>query len=158
MKSDLRGLGGCPGRRAAPSLAYSLLAAVCGLLVLGCGGGGKVVVKGTVRVNGKPAEEGSINFAPLDGVGPSTGGKIENGTYELEGKAAVVPGKKRVSIAPVQKTGRRIPAGSPFPPGTMVDEVVNFPDLDVLNKDLLSNVEVVPGKVNEIDFDLKTKK
>src|SRR5262245_8449621 len=109
MNTDPQGLSRYPRRRVAPGLASSLLTAVCGLLVLGCGGDGRVVVKGTVRVNGKPAEEGTINFAPLDGRGPSTGGKIENGTYVLEGKSAVLPGKKRVSIAPVQKTGRRIP-------------------------------------------------
>jgi hypothetical protein len=142
----------------APCLAYGLLSVVFGLLLLGCGGDGRVTVKGTVRVNGKPAEEGTINFAPMDGQGPSTGGKIDKGTYLLDGKAAVPPGKKRVSITPVQKTGRRIPAGSPFPPGTMVDEVMNFPDLEELNKNLLLNVDVVPGKVNEVNFDLKTKK
>jgi len=111
-----------------------------------------------VRVDGKPVDDGSINFAPMDGEGPSTGGKIEKGTYVLNGKAAVLPGKKRVSITPVLKTGRRIPAGPPFPPGTMVDEIVPLPDLTELNKDLLVNVEVVAGKVNEHNFDLKTKK
>ncbi len=158
MKTDPQGLKGYRRRCVASCLAYGLLSTIFCLLLLGCGGDGRVTVKGTVRVNGKPADEGTINFAPMDGQGPSTGGKIEKGTYVLDGKSAVVPGKKRVSITPIQKTGRRIPAGSPFPPGTMVDEVMNFPDLEELNKDLLSNVEVVSGKVNEINFDLKTKK
>ena len=135
----------------------ALVSAVICLVLIGCGDG-KVVVKGTVKVDGKPADEGLINFAPMDGQGPSTGGKIENGKYVLEGPAAVVPGKKRVSIAPVRKTGRRIPAGQPLPPGTMIDEIVVLPDLSDLNKDALLNVQVVAGKVNELNFDLKTKK
>lgn len=119
-------------------------------LVLGCGAN-KVVVKGTVHVDGKPADDGSINFAPMDGQGPSTGGKIDNGTYELQGAAAVTPGTKRVSIVPIRKTGRRIPAGQPLPPGTMIDEIFAYPDLSDLNRNVLVNVEVVAGKINELE-------
>ena len=158
MKTDPQGLPGARGRRVAPYRVFRLLSPILGLLLLGCGDG-RVVVKGAVRVDGTPAEEGSINFAPLDGQGPSTGGMIDKGMYVLEGKTAVLPGKKRVSITPVLKTGRRIPAGQPFPPGTMVDELRHLPpNFDDLNKDVLSHVEVVPGKVNELNFDLRTKK
>ena len=158
MKTDPQGLPGPRWRPVAPGRAFYLVSPILGLLLVGCGDG-RVVVKGTVRVDGKPAEQGAINFAPLDGQGPSTGGMIDKGMYVLEGKTAVLPGKKRVSITPVLKTGRRIPAGQPFPPGTMVDEVRHVPpDLDELNKEVLANVEVVAGKVNQLNFDLKTKK
>lgn len=133
-----------------------LLSVLC-LVLLGCGEA-RVVVSGTVTVDGKPVDEGSINFSPLDGQGPSTGGKIENGKYELKGDAAATPGKKRVSITGALKTGRRIPAGQPLPPETMIDEIIPYPDLGEMNKDVLMNVEVAPGRANQINFDLKSKK
>ena len=127
------------------------------IVLFGCGDN-RVVITGTVKVDGKLVDEGSINFSPVDGQGPSTGGKIENGKYELKGAAAGTPGAKRVSVTAVQKTGRKIPAGPPLPPETMVDEIIPFPDLEDLNKDVLSNVEVAAGRTNEINFDLKSKK
>ena len=134
------------------------LLAMFGLCLLGCNSDNRVAVTGVVNINGKPVDEGSINFSPIDGQGSSTGGKIENGKYALKGDAAVTPGKKRVSITAVQKTGRQIPAGQPLPPGTMIDEVIPYSDLSEMNQDLLLNVEVVAGRANELNFELKAKK
>ena len=59
---------------------------------------GKVVVRGMVTVDGQPIEEGSISLEPADGQGPTTGGLIKEGKYELIGNAAVTPGDKIVRI------------------------------------------------------------
>src|SRR6266403_2283501 len=78
----------------------------------GCGDG-KVVVRGAVKVDGEPIEEGSISLEPADGQGPTTGGIIKGGKYELIGNAAVAPGHKIVRIVGLRKTGKMIEAGPP---------------------------------------------
>src|SRR5262245_11762932 len=135
-----------------------LLFALTVVLLSGCSFDNRVVVTGIVTVDGKPVDEGTINFAANDGQGTSAGGKIENGKYTLKDTGAVTPGKKNVNITAVRKTGRQIPAGQPLPPGTMVDEVIPYTDLAEINKELLSNVEITPGRVNELNFELKSKK
>jgi hypothetical protein len=131
-------------------LAWTCMAA---LTLSGCGSG-KIPVNGSVRFAGKPVEEGMITFEPADGKGPTTGGLIAEGKYELEGEAGALPGEKIVRIVALRKTGRMIPAGSPAAPGTMVPEVIQcvpgrFNDQSTLR------VQITPGKANTHDFDLK---
>src|SRR5690606_12056041 len=87
--------------------------AVLSLLLLrwciGCGGGG-VVVQGEVTLDGRPVVSGSFTVVPADGAGPSTGGPISAGRYELPETAQVQPGKKIVRITAVMKTGKKIEA------------------------------------------------
>lgn len=40
-------------------------------------------VSGTVTVNGEPVKKGSISFRPEDGKGPSFGGMIIDGSYDI---------------------------------------------------------------------------
>jgi len=126
------------------------LALAC-LVVAGCGKGGTLSVKGNVSVAGQPLEEGTISFEPADGIGPSLGGRIEAGHYEVTGRAA--PGKKIVRIRGVQKTGRKIEAGMPAPKGTMVDEIKQLPD--IYNDKSTLDIDLAPGKPIEHDFNLK---
>lgn len=98
-------------------------AAMLLLASAGCGRG-HVAVSGQVLVDGQPMEEGSISFRPADGKGPSLGGAIEMGRYHVVLKASNAAGEKLVSITGIQRTGRRIPAGPPEPPGAMVDEIL----------------------------------
>src|SRR5207253_1220870 len=89
---------------------------ICVVLLACCGcSDGKVIVRGTVTVDGQPIDEGMISLEPADGQGPTTGGIIKEGKYELNGKAAVAPGEKIVRISGVRKTGRMIEAGPPAP-------------------------------------------
>lgn len=53
------------------------------------------VVTGHVACDGQPVQNGSITFLPADGQGPSCGGPIANGQYQLE----VPPGQKIVQIS-----------------------------------------------------------
>ena len=44
-------------------------------------------VQGSVTFDGQPVGQGSIVFEPSDGVGPVSGGSIEQGRYRLAGDA-----------------------------------------------------------------------
>jgi len=136
----------------APSWGAFGLALAC-LILAGCGGGSSLSVKGNVTVAGQPLEEGAISFEPADGIGPSLGGKIEAGHYQVTGRAA--SGKKIVRIRGVQKTGRKIEAGMPAPKGTMVDEIKQLPD--IYNDKSTLDIDLPAGKVIEHDFNLKCR-
>lgn len=88
----------------------------------GCGPG-VATVAGEVQLDGKPVENGTITFEPADQNGPTMGGPIVGGRYEVTG----APGKKVVLVTSFRPTGKKIPAGPPDPPGTMVDEIKVFP-------------------------------
>lgn len=90
-----RGRAGWPGA----VLAVALLAAA------GCSAGaptsGEVI--GTVTVDKKPAESGSVAFIPADGKSPTAGAEIKAGKY-----TATVPlGLAKVEIRVQKKTGRK---------------------------------------------------
>src|SRR5688500_13010891 len=55
------------------------------LLLAGCGADSdRGAVSGTVTLDGKPVENGSISFVPIEGTqSPSAGAVIGNGTYEI---------------------------------------------------------------------------
>lgn len=107
----------------------------------------QIEVKGTVRLNGAPVSEGSIIFRSVDGTNPETGASIKQGAYALKGKSRPLPGKKAVHITAARPTGRKIPAGSPSPPGTFTDEIefIKLPP---------QTCEITAAKENEISFDL----
>ena len=118
----------------------------------GCGDG-KVHVRGTVTFDGKPVDRGTITFDPADGRGPNTGGEIAGGRFDLSGPAAATPGKKIVRIRASRPSGRKIESGPPAPPGTLVDELEAYIPAHYNEKSTLT-AEIVPGKVNEVAFDL----
>jgi hypothetical protein len=134
---------------------WCLLAWICAaaLTAGGCGSG-KIAVNGSVLFAGKPIEEGMITFEPADGKGPTTGGPIAEGRYELVGEAGAQPGEKIVRIVALRKTGRMIPAGSPAPPGSMVAEVIQCIPGRYNDRSTL-RVQITPVKANTHDFDLK---
>jgi hypothetical protein len=131
---------------------------VAGLLStsVGCGDG-KVRVQGTVTFDGKPVERGVISLDPADGKGSNTGGEIANGRFDLSREAAAAPGKKIVRIRAFRSTGRKIESGPPAPPGTLVDEIEAFIPARYNDNSTLT-AEIIPGKVNEVNFDLVPSK
>lgn len=129
-----------------------------GLLVTGVGcGEGKVRVRGTVTFDGKPVDQGVISFDPADGRGPNTGGAIADGKFDLSGPAEATPGKKIVRIRASRPTGRKREHGPPAPPGTLVDELEAYIPAQY-NENSTLTAEIVPGKVNELAFDLLPSK
>jgi len=135
----------------------------CGALwilavVAGCGGDGgpeRAAVSGTVKVDGEPLAEGAISFLPTDGTeGPTAGGAVTDGKFDIPRENGVVVGKNRVEINGNRKTGRKIPdAGKP---GTMQDEVVSAVSAEANRNSKL--VETVKSGGNIFNFDVKGAK
>lgn len=124
-----------------------LIAAGLVFTIAGCGNGKLVTVEGTVTVGGKPADDGSITFAPADGLGPSVGTQVKNGTYRFTGSNGLTPGPKNVEITAMLKTGKKIEAGPPLRKGTMIDEAERFSSRETC--------DVSAGQANQFNFDLK---
>jgi len=126
---------------------------VCGALAVATGCSQQVQVRGTVKLDGQPLDNGSITFIPVDPTkGNTAGATISNGSYQIQGDNLPPPGAYRVEIRSQKKTGKMIPAGSPAPPGTMVEETVSaIPDK--YNKASTLQSEFKTGS-NTFDFDL----
>jgi len=75
------------------------LIAATALLPIAAGCGSSTVVQGQVTYDGKDVENGSINFLPADGDGPTCGASITAGRYEVE---IVTPGRKKVQVVGVK--------------------------------------------------------
>ena len=75
------------------------------LLIAGCSSGGPstVPVKGTLTIDGQPANNITITFSPLDASLEAATGTVTNGQFELfsgvEGKPGAVPGKYKIVLA-----------------------------------------------------------
>jgi hypothetical protein len=136
--------------RTATLLTAALLLTICPAC-----SNGRFPVQGEVTFNGKAIDDGTISFEPVDGNGPTTGGKITAGKYQLTGDAAPVPGKKTVRIFAVRKTGRKI-ADQLAPKGTMIDDVAAYIP-DIYNGRSTLACDVVPGGPNVADFHLKAQ-
>lgn len=109
-------------------------------LAVGCGESGpkRAPVWGTVSVDGKPLERGVINFFPVDGTtGPSAGGPIKDGAFDLDDREGPVVGTNRVEIRGFRKTGK-----------TYRDEM--------FRKDVDVEVQVVPPEYNERSQETRT--
>jgi hypothetical protein len=139
------GLNGC-----LPCLIWAALVAASGC------SDGKVVVRGTVAVDGQPIDEGMISLEPADGQGPTTGGLIKAGKYELTGNAAVSPGDKIVRIVGLRQTGKMVEAGPPAPKGTLIPQMEQCVPSQYNDKSQL-RAEVTPGMANTHDFKLVSK-
>ena len=76
--------------RAWLALAIAALAATAG-----CGGPPLALARGRVTLDGEPLAHGTIAFIPADGKGPTAGGLVTAGGYEVKGMA---PGLKVVRV------------------------------------------------------------
>ncbi len=78
------------------------LAAVV-LLSAGCGktdSQGRLAVTGTVTFQGKPLDQGTILFTPLDPkAGAPAGATIKDGKFAIDAQKGLAPGKYRVGIS-----------------------------------------------------------
>lgn len=102
----------------------SLLSVLC---LIGCGSSGpqQAALSGSVTYDGTPVADGRITFIPTAGTkGVSAGDVIKDGKYSIPADKGPTYGKYRVEIKWSKKTGKQIEMGSPAPPGTKVDEVV----------------------------------
>jgi hypothetical protein len=131
-------------------LALGLIA-----VVIGCGPATpeRASVSGKVTLDGQAIEQGSISFLPAEGnAGPSAGGVIANGRYDIEKKDGPILGKTRIELRAWKKSGRQIP--NPMSAGSMMDEKVEaFPK--EFNEESTLLKEIKSGH-NTFDFELES--
>jgi hypothetical protein len=133
-------------------VAISSVVAGCLCLAIGCGRN-DVTVRGTVKLDGAPVEQGSISFFPTPGTtGPVAGGQISGGAYTITGSKVPAIGSHRIEIRSSRKTGKMVPAGSPAPPGSMVEEIAEAIPARYNSSSTLER-EMMSGK-NSLNFDL----
>lgn len=104
---------------------------------------------GTISLDGKPIDKGSISFAPANGQGPSGGGEIKDGKYKCD--AAL--GECKVEIRSPKVVGKRKLYDTPESP---VQEVFEEVLPQKYNEATELRVEIKKGK-NEKNWDLPSK-
>ena len=125
------------------------------LLASGCGGsGGRQGLQGTVTLDGKPLPRGAIRFVPTGGTGgPSAGGEIEGGAFDIESSKGVLPGSFRVEITASRKTGRKVRDRAS---GEMTEMFAQYlPPRYNVNSELTA--EVKPSGSDPFEFDLHSR-
>jgi hypothetical protein len=135
-------------------LGSSALGLLC---FLGCADSGPPTaeVSGTVRLDGRLIEEGSIQFIPVKGSkGPSAGDVIQDGKYHIPRKKGVTVGTNRVELRAFKKAGTKIQDPT-APPGVKTEARVQAfpPEFN----DRSTVVREIRAGSNEIDFDVDTK-
>jgi len=126
------------------------------LFSAGCGDN-QVRIRGNVKLDGKPIDTGAITFIPNDlSKGQTAGASITVGEFQVVGNNLPPPGLYRVEIRGQKKTGKQIPAGSPSPPGTMVEETIEAVPEKYNYKSELKQ-ELKNGD-NNINFELTSQK
>lgn len=130
---------------------HSLALALALVALAGCADN-TLEVRGTVAYDDKPVAYGTISFEPADGEGPTSGGEITDGKYELKDRAKLTPGAKIVRIRASHKFQRK----AEVMPGQFKDteDIVPYIPADYNDRTTL-RAEVKPGEPNEINFNLK---
>jgi hypothetical protein len=126
------------------------------LLLSGCGSGGadRGAVSGTVKIDGKLLEQGSILFTPIEGThGSVAGGKIENGRFQFSAKTGPALGRNRVEIRAMRKTGKMVPKAFGRPGEMVPEQVEAIPPRFNAKSEL--KVEIKPGD-NTADFEVSS--
>jgi len=133
--------------RTRPVLTAAVLAvALAGLA--GCGSS-NVAVKGTVKFDGKPIDDGTITFVPETEDGRKFASTvIKDGSYAFDSKNGPAAGKYKVQFTWNRKTGAKVPDGD----NGMRDETVQaLPEK--YNKSTTYTAEVKSSS-EPINFDL----
>ena len=117
---------------------------------VGCGQESKVaLITGTVSIDGKPPEKGSISFIPVNGQGPTAGTELKEGKFSSQ--AAI--GECKVEIRVSKVVGKKKLYDTPDSPvQDLMEEVLPAK----YNEASELRVEIKKGK-NEKAWDLKTK-
>jgi hypothetical protein len=127
------------GLYAVRCLGTAAVFAVAVGLLIGCSGGSESgEVSGTVTYDGKPVEDGAINFFPSDGKSSTAGDVIKNGKYSAK---KVPVGKMKVTISGSKVVGKK-----------KVYDTKDSPEMPVTQ-------ELLPAKYNtasELTLDVKS--
>jgi hypothetical protein len=132
-----------------------LLCAVLVSALLGCARGTRMAVEGTVTLDGRPLEKGSIQFSPLPGsTGPTAGANIVGGKFTILPVGGPFAGKFRVQITAVGLTGRKVldPRSN-----SMIDEYTQCLPARYNSQSQLQ-AEVAANGSNHFDFAIVSEK
>jgi hypothetical protein len=137
-------------------LVRTLRAAILVGAVAGCGGDGDGIahepVSGTVTLDGKPLEKGTITFTPTEGGEFGAGGVIADGRYKIGRADGPVPGPHAVKVWSRRPTGKKIPSDDQ--PGTFIEETAEVLPARYNDRSELK-ADVKKGADNRFDFELK---
>lgn len=116
----------------------------------GCGPESNVAfITGTISIDGKPADKGSISFIPVNGQGPTAGTEFKEGKYASQ--AAL--GECKVEVRVSKVVGKKKLYDTPDSPvQDLMEEVLPAK----FNEATELRVEIKKG-TNTKDWDLKTK-
>jgi hypothetical protein len=107
-------------------------------------------VQGTVTLDGKPVDNGTIRFTPLEGQAATAGGVIDDGKF-----SSTVPiAKHRVEISATQISGEATAEGRHTPVAGDYTATELIPEKYNTNSEL--TLDVTSG-LNEPHFDLKSR-
>jgi hypothetical protein len=141
-------------------LSRSALVLILSLLGSGCGEGDELpreAVSGTVTLDGKPLEKGTIQFTPAaqgsQGAAVQGGGMIESGKYSIPRDRGLVPGGYQVAIF---SGGSGKPAIGPNGPVTGGPSPAKETIPAKYNAQSKLKAEVKKGGPNDFPFDLTT--
>jgi len=147
--------------------SLSLIIIFSGLNALslsGCGSRASrdvATVQGTVLMDGQPVETGAVTFIPHSNVaGPSGGGKIVDGRYEIPAEQNLLEGEYKIEVTVVPQRPPGIEA--PAPPTSATDLNAKPDKWAMANpvrhfKDLPHTPRLTIGQ-NTFDVELKSKK
>lgn len=130
-------------------LAAAFVGFLATAVVVGCSSDNMADVTGTVTVDGKSPEKGSIAFIPADGKSQTAGAEIQNGKYS----ARVPIGNSKVEIRVAKVIGRKKLYDTPDSP---VQDVMEEVLPKKYNEETELTFEVKPG-TNEKNWELSTK-
>ena len=126
-------------------------------MVTGCGHRvpQRAAVAGSVTFDGRPLEQGSILFVPVEGVqGIAAGGRIEHGQYRLSATDGPMAGRHRVEIRAARKTGKMVRTSTVLRNETAAEIVELIPPR--FNSASTLRVDIKPGD-NTADFAVESK-
>ena len=133
------------------------LAGTVSLLGIGCGapaGPARQPVAGTVTLDGKPLDSGTITFLPSEG-GPGAFGPIQAGAFQFSAADGPPAGRYRVEIVAVKPTGKQIPDPDGLA-GTIAEVRNTIPPRYNARTEL--EAEVKADTSNAFPFQLSTRK
>jgi hypothetical protein len=130
----------------------ALIGLVCA--VSGCSENPRNAVSGTVTYAGQPLADGYIMFVPLDGTpGPTAGGNVENGKFEIEQEGSVFAGNFRVEIVASRPSNRKVLSQESGKMVTVPEQYIPVR----YNQESELQAAVEPGGANQFDFALLEK-
>lgn len=140
-------------------VSFALVGVVVAVGIAGCTDSGPKTarVKGTLTINGEPANNVTVSFVPLDSSQPAASGQVTDGSFELfsgvQGTPGAAPGKYKVVLAAVANADADAAAYMSGQGGAPPQQELPFPEKykDASTSD--KEVEVTSGS-NDIKIDI----